>query len=241
MTKTGRSSKKSFQKTSHFIRNTTLFERRKNGYKKTSEFKWFIDESKYLKENEVKRLLVIVGNRKKKAEKKGQKIAVRNYYLIKVGLSTGLRVQEMADLKCSDFHLGDRMSYVLVRNGKCGKSRVVWFNGNLKQDIKDYLQWKEKNEGDISPEVPFFLSSNTKSHISTRTLQRAFKRTIEEAGINLEYSIHATRHTYATHLLKVSNIVFVKDQLGHSSIKTTEVYTHVTDEDKQKALERLYV
>jgi len=190
-------------KTTSFIGNVSFFERRnKNGFKKTPGFKWFIDETKYLNEKEVGKLLRVSKKNKEKAERKGKKIAIRNYYLIKVGLSTGLRVQEIADLKCGDFHLGEKMSYVIVWQGKCGKSRIVWFNGNLKQDIVDYFQWKEKNGEETTPEAPFFLSSKTKNNIGKRALQRGFKRILAKAGIKLEYSIHAARHTYATHLLK---------------------------------------
>ena len=234
--------KNACQKRSHFVRNLNVFERRDNDeVKKTSGFKWFIDEIKYLRGEEVKKLLTVAKNEKVKAENK-RKVAVRDYYIIKIGLSTGLRVQEMADLKCKDFHLTNERSYAVVRHGKGGKPRLVWFNGELTHDIVDYLNWKEKIGEDTSPENPFFLSSNTKSHMTTRALQKAFKRTIAKAGIDSRYSIHATRHTYACNLYKASNynLRLVQKQLGHSSIKTTQVYADVFDEDMEKALERLY-
>lgn len=243
MTKTRIALKNSYPKHSPFARNLNLFERRKeNGYKKTSGFKWFLDETKYLKEEEVERLLTVAEKKKKRAEKKGRKVAVRDYHIIKMGLSTGLRVQEIADLKCKDFHLANRISYLFVRHGKGDKPRIVQFNGSLKQDIIDYFQWKEKIGEDIGPEAPFFLSSNTKEHMSVRALQKAFKRTIAKANLNSGYSIHATRHTYACNLYKASkyNLRLVQKQLGHSSIKTTQVYADVFDEDMEKALERLY-
>lgn len=169
-------------------------------------------------------------------------MAIKDYCVIKVGLSTGLRVQEIADLKCKDFILNDGMSYVFVRHGKCDKPRRVWFNGELKQDITDYLEWKQKIGEDTSPEAPFFLSSNTKSHMTTRALQKTFKRAIAKAGIT-GYSIHATRHTYASNLYKTStnNLRLVQKQLGHSSIQTTQIYADVFNEDIEKALEGLYV
>lgn len=242
MTKTHYMLKSFLQKRSHFTGNLNVFRGGKDEAKKNSGFRWSLDATKYLKGEEVRRLLSTARKNKEKAEQKRKKMAIKDYYVIKVGLSTGLRVQEIADLKCKDFILNDGMSYVFVRHGKCDKSRRVWFNGELKQDIVDYLTWKKSREEDISPEAPFFLSSNTKSHLTTRALQKTFKRAIAKAGI-AGYSIHATRHTYASHLYKAStnNLRLVQKQLGHSSIQTTQIYADVFDEDREKALERLYV
>ncbi len=95
MTKTYYILNQLWQKHSHFVRNLNVFERRKRNGKKTQEFKWFIDENKYLKEEEVEKLLSAAEKKKEKAEKKGKKVAVRDYFVIKIGLSTGLRVQEL--------------------------------------------------------------------------------------------------------------------------------------------------
>jgi site-specific recombinase XerD len=77
--------------------------------------------------------------------------------------------------------------------------------------------------------------------MATRALQKIFERSANSAGIT-GHSIHHLRHTYASYLLKASNfnVVLVKEQLGHSSIKVTEVYLHVLRPDLQIALDSLY-
>jgi integrase/recombinase XerC len=73
-------------------------------------------------------------------------------------------------------------------------------------------------------------------------LQYDFKRVAKAAGLDSHYSIHCLRHTYATHLLKAGkyNLRLVQEQLGHSSVKVTEVYTKLIDADVSAAVERLY-
>ena len=77
-----------------------------------------------------------------------------------------------------------------------------------------------------------------------RALQKSYKRSLERAGIKQAkgVGIHSLRHTYASFLLKASkfNLRLVQRQLGHESVKTTEIYAHVFDVDMEKALGRLY-
>ena len=86
------------------------------------------------------------------------------------------------------------------------------------------------------------VSSNTQDHLTKMALQKVFYRSAERAGLQ-GHSIHHLRHTYASHLYKASgfNLRLVQKQLGHRSIKTTEVYADVFNEDTEKALERLYI
>jgi site-specific recombinase XerD len=78
--------------------------------------------------------------------------------------------------------------------------------------------------------------------MTTRAIEKAFKRTAARAGLSSYYSIHCLRHTYACQLHKAGgyNLRLVQKQLGHSSIRTTEVYADVMEPDTQKTLERLY-
>jgi len=77
----------------------------------------------------------------------------------------------------------------------------------------------------ISKKNPLLISSNTGSYMSTRAIQKAFKRTAARAGLSSHFSIHCLRHTYACHLYKAGdyNLRLVQKQLGHSSIQITEV------------------
>jgi site-specific recombinase XerC len=78
--------------------------------------------------------------------------------------------------------------------------------------------------------------------LSKRALQKAFKRTAMKAGLLQHYSIHTLRHTYGTHLYVASehNLRLVQKQLGHSSVRITEVYADLIDSDAKNAIERIY-
>jgi len=196
--------------------------------------KWTLDESKFLTKEEISLLRKIARHRAK-----NYKTGMREWFIIELGLATGLRVQEMANLKCGDIKISDTRSSLVVRNGKCGKKRIVWFGKRFKKHLLKYFTWKKQVGESTEDDAPLIFSTNTKSHITKRGIQKAFQRCAKRAGLN--HSIHHLRHTYATLLLKASNnnLRLVQEMLGHSSIKTTEVYAHVTDEDIQKAVNKL--
>ncbi|MCK5215643.1 MAG: tyrosine-type recombinase/integrase, partial [Candidatus Omnitrophica bacterium] len=90
-------------------------------------------------------------------------------------------------------------------------------------------------------EDDFVFVSDARTPLSKRAIQKSFKRCIKVTGLSEKHSIHCLRHTYATYLLKASrNIKLVKEQLGHSSIKTTEIYISLIKEDTKEALKNLY-
>ena len=138
--------------------------------------------------------------------------------------------------------MGDGVSLLVVRHGKGNKQRNVRFNGKLKKAFHEYIAWKEKTGEGTRSEDPLIFSSNTKGHMTTRALEKVFKRCAKRAGIGGNYSIHCLRHTYACYLYKASryNLRLVQKQLGHSSIKVTEVYADVLNPDANRALSRLY-
>jgi site-specific recombinase XerD len=206
-----------------------------------ARFNWILDESKFLTEEEVARLRKETKRRADKAMKSGAKTAVRDWLVIDLAMSTGLRAQEMSDLKCRDCFLkGDRSS-LIVQNGKGGRSRLVKFSEDFKQHLQEYLEWKQQVDEPTSSESPLIWSTNTKDQMSKRGLQEIFNRCAERAGIK-GHSIHHLRHTFATHLLKASsyNLRLVQKALGHRSITTTEVYADVVAPDMEKALKKLY-
>ncbi|MHC4736983.1 MAG: tyrosine-type recombinase/integrase [Planctomycetota bacterium] len=133
---------------------------------------------------------------------------------------------EIAQLSCGDVFIQDAVYSLLVRKGKGGKQRLVRFNGSLNKHYKKYIFWKQTIGEPTGPVDPLMLSSNTGSYMSTRAIEKAFKRIAARAGLSSHYSIHCLRHTYACQLYKASgyNLRLVQKQLGHSSIRTTEVH-----------------
>ena len=203
---------------------------------------WVLDEGKFLSTEEAMALLRAARRRAARATGSQRDVAIRDHLVIHLALSTGLRVSEVAALKCGDLFLGGEKSSLIVRRGKGGKPRTVAFNGEFKEHLTRYLRWKEDIGESVSAQVPLLASSATRGHMTTRAIQKAFKRCAKLAGLSPHYSIHSLRHSYACHLYKASgwNLRLVQRQLGHSSIATTQVYADVMEPDMRRALERLY-
>jgi site-specific recombinase XerD len=203
---------------------------------------WVLDPGKFLSPEEVRRLVETARQRAEEATACGRKISVRDYFIIDLALSTGLRVMEMAGLKCKDIFIREGYCALLVQRGKGGRKRLVRFNGSFKRHYNQYMQWKESVNEPIGSEDPLIQSSNTGGHMTTRAMEKAFKRTAARAGISKHFAIHCLRHTYACELYTASgfNLRLVQKQLGHSQIATTQVYADVLEPDVQRALERLY-
>jgi site-specific recombinase XerD len=203
---------------------------------------WVLEPCKFLTKDEAGRLLNAAKQRAQAAKAAGHKIAIRDYFIVHLAMATGLRVMEIAALKCGDVFLDQRICSILVRKGKGNKKRLVFFSGPFRQHCKEYFKWKQKTGESIESEMPLIISSNTGGHLTTRAIQKAFKRCAEKAGIKSSYSIHCLRHTYACFLLKASdwNLRLVQKQLGHARISTTEVYADIMMPDVKKALDRLY-
>ncbi len=209
--------------------------------KKKKRFSWALDEGKYLKIYEVKRLRNACKKARVPALKQGKSTAIRDWYMIELGLNTGLRVNEMANLKCSDLLIRKEQSSIIVQKGKGGKRRTVWINSDFKQACVWFLEWKSKTGQRIDDQA-YLLTNRNSNQLTKRALQKAFKRCIKKANLPNHYSIHSLRHTYGTHLYIASghNLRIVQQQLGHSSVRVTEVYASLIGSDVKKAIEKLY-
>lgn len=204
-------------------------------------FSWTLDEKKYLRLDEVKELRASCNQQRDLALKAARTIVVRDWFMIEIGLNSGLRVEEMRNLKIGDLNIQRNQSSLIVRKGKGGKTRIVYINLRFKNICKWFIRWKI-NIGQEASAENYLLTKRKGTQLSKRALQKAFKRCIKNAGLPLYYSIHALRHTYGTHLYMASNhnLRLVQEQLGHSSVRITEVYASLVDSDVKRALEKLY-
>lgn len=132
----------------------------------------------------------------------------------------GLRISEGIQLQTSDI---DGQRHLLrVRNGKGGKDRYVPLHERPLELLRAYYRKHRKNSA--------FLFPLKGSHIPADSLQRVFKQALRESKVNKSATVHTLRHSYATHLLENGeDISTIKGLLGHSSIVTTDIYTHVTE------------
>jgi integrase/recombinase XerD len=132
----------------------------------------------------------------------------------------GLRISEGVRLKTSDI---DGQRHLLrVRNGKGGKDRNVPLHERPLELLRAYYRRCGKRSE--------FLFPYRNRHIMADSLQRVFKKAVRESAVNKPATVHTLRHSFATHLLESGeDIRTIKDILGHSSIVTTDIYTHMTD------------
>jgi len=103
---------------------------------------WLITPEKYLKFEEVQRLVKTCSDAAYFAEVKGNWLPIRDWMIVDLALNTGLRVQEVSDLKVENLHLEYNQSALTVQNGKGGKRRFVKFPSKLKAHLKKYLKQK---------------------------------------------------------------------------------------------------
>lgn len=201
---------------------------------------WLIDQSKCMSMSEVEALEKTCQDLRTRGIRKKKFSLIRTWMLVQLGLRAGLRIGEMAGLKHGNLLIDDTRSSIVVL-GKGNKRRAIWINSELKEDCQAYLNFKAKLGFENGRET-FLLNNRWGKKISRRALQKSFKAALVNAGISSLYYVHCLRHTYATFLLKASNYNyrFVQQQLGHSSIQTTQIYASVIESDGREAIEQLY-
>ena len=195
---------------------------------------WVISPDKFLSTDEVKRLRRVCNEAALADKAKGVQAPVRDALIIELALGSGLRVSELSNLKVQDLDLRKGQNALHVRNGKGGKDRVVQFGAKLKDQIHEYLNYRQSNSLHLFP-------SKHGEQITPSGIQQVFKKWAAKAGLPGHYSIHSLRHTYAVRIYKASgyNLRLVQKQLGHSSVTTTQVYADVIDADVDQALANL--
>lgn len=154
-----------------------------------------------------------------------QPFGQRDRAIIEMLYSCGLRVSELCNLKLSDLFLDEGFIRVV---GKGDKQRLVPVSPRAEQELK--LWFIDRNA--ITPkdgeEDYVFLSERRRQHLSRITVFHNIRLYAEAAGITKTISPHTFRHTFATHLLEGgANLRAIQAMLGHESIATTEIYTHI--------------
>ena len=171
------------------------------------------------------------------------KQSIRDFTMIYLALQTGLRVSEVVGLYIEDVAPYGDVSTVLTvpqRIGKNGKKREIPINIETRDIIFKFLDLKKLRGYPSNPDDSFFLSRYTKKPLSSRDFQRIVK-TYAIQSIGRPISPHTLRHTFATRLLKHTNLRVIQQLLGHVSIQTTQIYTHVTSEDTELAIDKLKI
>lgn len=153
----------------------------------------------------------------------------RNHCMVEVLYGCGLRVSELIDLKISNINFKE--SYLKVE-GKGDKSRFVPMASFTSKLIKDYIR-DIRSKYKINKKCEDILFLNSRGSAMSRVIVFIIiKELTEKAGINKKISPHTFRHSFATHLLQNgADLRYIQEMLGHSSITTTEIYTHLKNEE----------
>ncbi|OGY71115.1 MAG: hypothetical protein A2986_01910 [Candidatus Jacksonbacteria bacterium RIFCSPLOWO2_01_FULL_44_13] len=156
-------------------------------------------------------------------------IQIRDKAIIETLFSTGLRVSELANLKRDQINL--KQDEFTIR-GKGSKLRVVFLTETAKEWLKKYIEKRQ----DVSPYLfvrhdKAIKDNKKEGNLTPRSIERLVQKYAIVAGIAKQVTPHTLRHSFATDLLRNgADIRSVQAMLGHSSITTTQIYTHVTDE-----------
>jgi site-specific recombinase XerD len=166
-------------------------------------------------------------------------INLRDKAILELLFSTGLRVSELASLTKEMINL-ERNEFTV--RGKGDKPRVVFTSNQARFWVKEYLERRH----DVEPYL--FINHdraaddrNSERCLTPRSVQRIVERYARRAGITKRITPHVLRHTFATDLLRNgADIRSVQEMLGHSSITTTQVYTHLTDQHLHQVYEAFH-
>lgn len=137
--------------------------------------------------------------------------------------SSGLRVSELVNIKPSDINFEENTGW--VRKGKGSKDRMFILSQDLASELKSYLKKRENHKYIFSESSP----------LTTRNIQKIVKNVRQKSKINKKITPHTLRHSFATHLLEAgTDIRKIQVLLGHSSLNTTSLYTHLSTEELRK-------
>ncbi len=159
-----------------------------------------------LSKEEIELLLNVTTNRKHRL-------------LLALAYGAGLRVSEVIKLRVCDVDIAQ--STLFVHEGKGRKDRVTLLPQKLKNDVVQYMAGKNP--------LDFVIMSERGGRLTDRSAQHVFSNALEKSKITKNATFHSLRHSFATHLIENGvNLRYVQELLGHSSILTTQRYTHVT-------------
>lgn len=174
-----------------------------------------------LSEEDINRIITCIDN--------STDIGKRNKCILEVLYGCGLRVSELIDLKISNINFKE--SYIMVE-GKGEKTRLVPLANTTAEFITSYIH-TVRNKTKINKKYEDTLFINSRGTNMSRVIVFIIiKELTQKAGISKSISPHTFRHSFATHLLQNgADLRFIQEMLGHSSITTTQVYTHLKTEE----------
>ena len=164
------------------------------------------------------------------------KSRTRDYAIITLFLNCGMRVSELVGIDLCDI---DREFRSLTVTGKGNKQRIVYLNSACRDALSDYFM-ERVSELHVQADTPALFLSNREQRISVKTVQWLVYKYLDLAGLESKhYSVHKLRHTAATLMYQSGqvDVRVLKDILGHEQLNTTQIYTHVSNQSMEEAME----
>ncbi len=183
---------------------------------------------KYLSLEESKKLLEVT-------KSTSNEFKERDYSIITLFLNCGMRLSELVGINIKDINFSDNKLTVI---GKGNKERTIYLNDACVNAIKEYIAVRPHDGVKFDSRDALFLSKR-KERISNRMVQEIVKKELGKAGLDMnKYSVHKLRHTAATLMYQYGHVDIRALQvlLGHENIATTQIYTHVNDEQVKNAV-----
>lgn len=167
-------------------------------------------------------------------KEKNEFLRNRDLAIVFTFLTTGMRLSELVSVDLKDIK-DDHFSIV----GKGNKERTIYLTKNCIDLIDNYIMIRKNYLKEVKVDALFI--STRKNRISNRAVQSTVEKYLKKAGFDTRvYSTHKLRHTAATLMYKYGNVDIraLKDVLGHESVSTTQIYTHLDDEDLKNAVNK---
>lgn len=180
---------------------------------------------KYIKDNDLERMFLVFNLE--------DKLEQRNSLILEMLYATGVRVSELVNIKISDINFYDNTIKIL---GKGNKERIVIYGSFCADSLDRYL--KDGRQKLLKGDTNYLFLNKDGKKISERSIRKILDNIIKKASLDIHVSPHMLRHTFATDLLNNgADLVSVKELLGHESLNTTSIYTHVSGEQVKKVYE----
>jgi len=184
---------------------------------------------KHLSKNEAVDLLSTVKHNKENPN------ALRDYTILTLFLNCGMRLSELVGININ--RIADDLTYLTVI-GKGNKERVIYLNDICREVLSEYMVFRKSPRFEGADDKALFLSRLNK-RISRNTVQWLVKKHLDETGLGAKnYSTHKLRHTAATLMYQTGkvDVRVLKEILGHEQLNTTQIYTHVSNSDIERAM-----
>jgi len=140
--------------------------------------------------------------------------------IISLAYGAGLRISEVVNLKIKDVNLKELTIH--LKNAKRKKDRITIFPEKIRSNLKSLITGKQSDD--------YLFESERGGKLTERTAQKVFENALRRTGIKKDATFHSLRHSFATHLLENgTDVRYVQELLGHANIRTTQIYTKVTN------------